>query len=100
MSFDADPDPTRSPDSSPSRRILIVGATSRGMLAENVLNGDVPVADWLELNRTDALLIDVREPDEFASWHIPDAINLPPSQMRARYAELQTTRELWTCCGV
>ena len=36
-----------------------------GMLAENVLNGDMPVADWLELDRTDALLLDVREPDEF-----------------------------------
>ena len=38
-----------------------------GMLAENVLNGDMPVADWLELDRTDALLVDVREPDEFAA---------------------------------
>jgi NADPH-dependent 2,4-dienoyl-CoA reductase/sulfur reductase-like enzyme len=37
-----------------------------GMLAENVLNGDMPVADWQELDRTDALLLDVREPDEFA----------------------------------
>ena len=32
-----------------------------GMLAENVLNGDMPVADWLALDRTDALLLDVRE---------------------------------------
>ena len=58
------------------------------MLAENVLNGDMPVADWLALDRTDALLLDVREPDEFAGGHIPNAINLPLSQMRDRYAEL------------
>jgi rhodanese-related sulfurtransferase len=70
------------------------------MLAENVLNGDVPVADWLELDRSDALPIDVREPDEFASGHIPKGINLPPSHMRARHAELPTTREIWTSCGV
>jgi NADPH-dependent 2,4-dienoyl-CoA reductase/sulfur reductase-like enzyme/rhodanese-related sulfurtransferase len=71
-----------------------------GMLAENVLNGDMPVADWLELDRTDALLLDVREPDEFASGHIPGAINLPLSQMRARYAELPVNRDIWICCGV
>ena len=64
------------------------------MLAENVLNGDMPVADWLVLDRTDALLVDVREPDEFAGGHIPNAINLPLSQMRDRYAELPTNREI------
>ena len=71
-----------------------------GMLAENVLNGDMPVADWRELDRTDALLIDVREPDEFVAGHIPNAINLPLSQMRERYVELPTNREIWTCCVV
>jgi NADPH-dependent 2,4-dienoyl-CoA reductase/sulfur reductase-like enzyme/rhodanese-related sulfurtransferase len=71
-----------------------------GMLAENVLNGDMPVADWLALDRTDALLVDVREPDEFAAGHIPNAINVPLSQMRDRHGELPKDREIWTCCGV
>lgn len=71
-----------------------------GMLAENVLNGDMPVADWKELGRTDALLLDVREPDEFACGHIPNAVNLPLSQMRERYGELPQDREIWICCGV
>jgi len=46
-----------------------------GMLGENVLNGDMPVADWSELEQTDALLLDVREVDEFSRGHIPKAIN-------------------------
>jgi NADPH-dependent 2,4-dienoyl-CoA reductase/sulfur reductase-like enzyme/rhodanese-related sulfurtransferase len=71
-----------------------------GMLAENVLDGDMPLADWMELERTDALLLDVREPDEFASGHIPKAINLPLSQMRVRYRELPTNRNIWAYCGV
>jgi NADPH-dependent 2,4-dienoyl-CoA reductase/sulfur reductase-like enzyme/rhodanese-related sulfurtransferase len=71
-----------------------------GMLAENVLNGDMPVADWRELDRADAVLLDVREPDEFAAGHIPNAINLPLSQLRDRYAELPTNRDIWTYCGV
>ena len=71
-----------------------------GMLAENVLTGDMPVADWLELDRTDALVLDVREADEFARWHMPHATNLPLSQLRDRYVELPKDRDLWTCCIV
>jgi NADPH-dependent 2,4-dienoyl-CoA reductase/sulfur reductase-like enzyme/rhodanese-related sulfurtransferase len=71
-----------------------------GMLAENVLDGDMPLADWLELDDTDALLVDVREPGEFADGHIPNAINLPLSQMRERYAELPVNREIRTYCLV
>ena len=71
-----------------------------GMLAENVLSGDMPVADWLALDRTDAVLLDVREPEEFAGGHIPHTINLPLSELRARYGELAKDREIWICCGV
>ena len=71
-----------------------------GMLAENVLNGDMPLADWLELDRTDALLLDVREGDEFSRGHIPKAINLPLSQLRSRYVELPKDRDIWVYCAV
>jgi len=71
-----------------------------GMLAENVLNGDMPVADWLEMDTTGALLLDVREPDEFVGGHVPNAINLPLSQLRHRYGELPKDRDIWICCGV
>ncbi len=71
-----------------------------GMLAENVLKGDMPVADWAELARTDALLLDVREPDEFARGHLQDAINIPLSQLRLRWSELPQDRDIWICCAV
>ena len=71
-----------------------------GMLAENVLNGDMPVADWLEIDRTGALLLDVREADEFTRGHLPKAINLPLSQLRSRYVELPKDRDIWVCCAV
>jgi rhodanese-related sulfurtransferase len=71
-----------------------------GMLARNVLNGDMPLADWLELDHTNALLLDVREPQEFAHGHMPNAMNVPLSQMRQRYCELPMQRDIWTCCGV
>ena len=71
-----------------------------GMLAVNVLTGDMPVADWQELSRTDALVLDVREPEEFAAGHIPNAVNLPLSQLRSRIGELPRERDLWLCCVV
>jgi len=71
-----------------------------GMIAQNALSGDMPLAEWEQLGRTDALLLDVREPDEFAAGHIPHAINLPLSQLRQRYTELPRQREIWISCGV
>ena len=71
-----------------------------GMLAQNVLNGDMPVASWSELDGTDALIVDVREPEEFALGHIASAVNLPLSQMRVRFRELPETRDILVYCGV
>lgn len=71
-----------------------------GMIAENALNGDMPLADWGTLAQTDALLVDVREVDEFAAGHIPGTLNLPLSQMRRRFSELPKDRDIWVTCGV
>lgn len=71
-----------------------------GMLAVNVLHGDMPLADWHELAGTGAILLDVREPAEFQRSHIPGALNIPLPELRARHSELPTDREIWACCGV
>jgi rhodanese-related sulfurtransferase len=71
-----------------------------GMLAQNVLNGDMPAADWNALGNVDVLLLDVREPHEFAAGHIPSAVNVPLSELRDRYTELSRNRDIWICCGV
>ncbi len=71
-----------------------------GMLAENALNGDMPLADWHRIGETDALLVDVREPGEFEAGHLSRAVNLPLPQMRRRYAELPAERDIWLYCGV
>jgi rhodanese-related sulfurtransferase len=71
-----------------------------GMLAENVLNGDMPAADWRALEGTAAVVLDVRETKEFDAGHHPQAINLPLSQLRERYTELPRDREIWVICQV
>jgi len=71
-----------------------------GMIAANVLSGDMPVASWEEVSRTGALVVDVRETDEFAAGHVEGAIHLPLSQLRRRYRELPQDREIWLYCEV
>ncbi|MGE3956430.1 MAG: FAD-dependent oxidoreductase [Vicinamibacterales bacterium] len=71
-----------------------------GMLAQNVLNGDMPLASWDALAQADPLLVDVREPEEFARGHIEGALNIPLSKMRERYRELPLDQDILVYCGV
>jgi NADPH-dependent 2,4-dienoyl-CoA reductase/sulfur reductase-like enzyme/rhodanese-related sulfurtransferase len=70
-----------------------------GMLAANALRGDMPLADWSEVGRTSAVLLDVREPDEFARGHLAGAVNLPLSELRRRIHDVPRGRELWVYCA-
>jgi rhodanese-related sulfurtransferase len=45
------------------------------------------------INRKDALILDVREPAEFAGGHAPNARNLPLSQLEKRLGEIQKFKE-------
>lgn len=44
------------------------------------------LADWILQGRNDYRLIDVREPAEFATYHIPGAVNVPLAQVSADLA--------------
>lgn len=71
-----------------------------GMIAGNVLRGDLRLADWDGLAGTDALILDVRSPEEYAAGHIDGAINIPLETLRVRVGELKTDRPCWLVCGV
>jgi NADPH-dependent 2,4-dienoyl-CoA reductase/sulfur reductase-like enzyme/rhodanese-related sulfurtransferase len=71
-----------------------------GMIAANILKGDVPVAFWENVSTSSPLIVDVREPEEYALGHWPDAISLPLSQLRGRLQELPLNQEIWLYCGV
>jgi NADPH-dependent 2,4-dienoyl-CoA reductase/sulfur reductase-like enzyme/rhodanese-related sulfurtransferase len=71
-----------------------------GMIASNFLRGDLPLARWEDVPKTGALVLDVRDPSEFAAGHVPGALNLPLPQLRARLGELPREREIWLYCGV
>ncbi len=70
-----------------------------GFIAENVLTGrsDVVYPDSIP---GDALILDVREPEENALGTLPGAINIPLEQLRDRLGELDPARLTVTFCQV
>jgi rhodanese-related sulfurtransferase len=71
-----------------------------GMIAANVVRGDVCLAHWEDLPETDACLIDVRDPKEYRHGHLEGARNLPLDLVRDRISELPKDKEIWTYCFV
>jgi NADPH-dependent 2,4-dienoyl-CoA reductase/sulfur reductase-like enzyme/rhodanese-related sulfurtransferase len=67
-----------------------------GMIAADVLNGDMPVAHWDQTKGE--FLLDVREPVELVVENVPDAINIPLPQLRSRLGELPRDREILVIC--
>lgn len=67
-----------------------------GMVAADVLRNDMPVGHWDDIG--DALVLDVRNPAELAVDPLPDAVNVPLPQLRARLSELPGDREILTVC--
>jgi NADPH-dependent 2,4-dienoyl-CoA reductase/sulfur reductase-like enzyme/rhodanese-related sulfurtransferase len=67
-----------------------------GMIAANVLRGDLPLAHWDAT--PDGFVLDVREPDELAVDRVPGAMNIPLKQLRARLGELPRDREILVVC--
>ncbi len=71
-----------------------------GMIAENHLAGIDPILDWASPALAEHLLLDVRDPDEFAESHVPGARNIPLNQLRENLAQLSKDRPVAVYCAV
>ena len=81
-------------------------ATNRGegdyawaMLHDHPTVPDLRVPDapgWLEQTR--ALVVDVREPGEYAGGHVPGALSMPQAELALRLEELPHDRDLLIVC--
>jgi NADPH-dependent 2,4-dienoyl-CoA reductase/sulfur reductase-like enzyme/rhodanese-related sulfurtransferase len=67
-----------------------------GMVAADVLRGDMPINHWKEAK--DGFILDVREPFELAVENIPGATNIPLGQLRGRLNELPKDKEINVLC--
>ncbi len=63
-----------------------------GFTAQNILNGTMPVwyAEELGSARETGLVLDVRSAGEFAGGHVPEALNIPHTELRARLDEVRS----------
>jgi NADPH-dependent 2,4-dienoyl-CoA reductase/sulfur reductase-like enzyme/rhodanese-related sulfurtransferase len=67
-----------------------------GMVAADVLRGDMPISHWHEID--DGIILDVREPIELAVENIEGAVNIPLGQLRARLNELPRDKTIQVVC--
>ena len=55
---------------------------------------DVSVQEAVQLiNRRDAIVLDIRDPSEFASGHIPNARNIPMAELEKRLREIEKFKQ-------
>ncbi len=67
-----------------------------GMVAADVLRGDMPLSHWNALG--DGLLLDVRNAAELAVESVPGALNIPLAQLRSRLNEIPRDQEILVIC--
>ena len=60
-----------------------------------------PASEFLALLDTPAapFLLDVREPEEFAEWAIPGAVNIPLGQLESRLSEVPQSQAILVICA-
>lgn len=61
---------------------------------------EVSALEGASLVEAGALLLDVREDDEWAQGHAPHALSLPMSRLRAGYESLPKDRQIVCICHV
>lgn len=71
------------------------------LLAPGGKNEVSPVEATQLINREDAHIVDVREVDEFANGHLPEAKNIPLAKLTERVGELEKFKDkpLLVCCA-
>ena len=51
------------------------------------------------INDTHAVVLDIREPAEYASGHLPNARNIPAGELEKRMGELPAAKPVLVCCA-
>ena len=104
--LDRSPFVERLTDGVPARplNITAIEATNRGLAdlpwAMLTTTPRIPEVDIATVagSGPEVVLLDVREPDEYAYGHIPGAISLPQADLATRLDEIPRDRPVWTVC--
>ena len=76
------------------------GRTERADAGEGPSLPEVSAVQAAALVRDGAVLVDVREGDEWAAGHAPDAVHMPMSSLAAHVDRLPTDRRVVCVCHV
>jgi rhodanese-related sulfurtransferase len=60
---------------------------------------EVTVDQLVTARHAGAVVVDVREPAEYVTGHVPGAVLIPLAEVPARTAELPTDRPLYVICA-
>jgi rhodanese-related sulfurtransferase len=73
-----------------------------GFVAENILQHRLFVVPWNTTSNLTAndILIDVRDPHEFAASHIHGAVNIPVDSLRSRLDEIPNDKTVYIYCQI
>ncbi|MGN6358981.1 MAG: MBL fold metallo-hydrolase [Thermomicrobiales bacterium] len=93
-------------DGIPARPLNMVAieATNRGVTQASwamlTTSPDVPQVGVADVARRapDTLVLDVREPEEYARGHVPGAVNLPQAELASRLDEVPRDRPVQVIC--
>jgi rhodanese-related sulfurtransferase len=66
--------------------------TMVGLVADNVMTGQLRLwqVEQLADKRKNEFVLDVRTPVEFGTGHLPEAVNIPHTELRQRLDEVRT----------
>ena len=84
--------------------MVAIEATNRGVAElEWAMPVSAPHVEEVGIEETErlaasALLVDVREPEEYAQGHVPGALNVPQAELAIRLDELPRDRTILTIC--
>ena len=83
--------------------ILILSAslvwfTSQNTPETNSLPGEISVAEAFAKRDTGAFILDVREPDEWDQFHVPDSTLIPLGELASRVNEVPKDKEIVVVC--
>ena len=74
-----------------------------GYVASNVLEGNMDVAHWYDIEQADldkTIILDVTEPYERSFGFIQGSVNIPLGEIRERFEELPRDKEIIISCQV
>lgn len=73
-----------------------------GFLGTNVLKGDVVFwyPEDFPTKTSEGAIVDVRSPQEYETWHIPGAVNIPLAKLRGSLDRVPRDRPVYVYCKV